>query len=1171
MAHCHYRLMVGLIAVMSLMACNESKKSPYSGFAQEGEECGLFILCDNGLVCGVGGKCVVGSSVTPQPAGLNEYCDSLHICGSGLFCSNKKCTAQTHYETVTEGQHCDGTHICSIGLNCNENHICEKNKPDKTIVGEGEHCDLTHLCADRLVCNSISICTPPQAIVPVGINENCDSIHVCTKGLFCNASSVCEKHLPITTVGENDACDSAHICDSPLSCIGGVCKSVSVVDVGGVCDGVSKFCKTGLYCNASNKCTKPISQVVVGLGDDCDGASRICDTTQNLACIGRLCVEPNEEIKIDCKNGQQVDKTCICAPGYIVDGDGICTQCADGYEPKNGKCEFVVSKPEQCDTVFYYTNQWTHKQSGGISNFDVYLVGSFNEWKAPDPKYKMTYLGNGTHGIKVQFEQGSGVSYKFYVDGWAEDSWKSDPANGSFDEYNNNFASISACGLSFGNANGMSIDNPYVDGEEPVVVDPDPIVVDPDPSCITTFKFTNQYTSQASGGEQDWDVYLIGDMNEWKVADPNYKMVSDGNGTHTISLALPTGTTFKYKFYVNGWGENSYHADPAKSVDIDGNNLANITSCGQVYAYNEDTGSSSSGEDPIPVVEPGNISLVSTSVSNKTITIKVKLSGSAVITSVDGGSGSASFNGDTITDTVTDNNKYVYTVKTESSELYVPVWVEDTPFDWHDALLYFAFTDRFKDGNPSNNSPATEASHEGTSDARWMGGDFKGLQEKVEEGYFDALGVNTLWISSVSMNTQGVSWGSDIDPHYYSAYHSYWPIATFMTDKNKSEFGEIKDIEPHFGTHADLKNLVDACHKRGMRVLVDFAANHVHRDSPMFSKHPEWFNDASTPRLCDDNGNWDNYSEKCWFSGDLPDINYENANARQAMVDHAVWLIKHTNIDGFRVDAVKHMNIQLVRELRAAIDQLFANTGITFYMVGETFTGDVDLLNRYIGNDRLHAQFDFPLYFKIQGVLKGYGFYDVARNYSVTFNSDLMGTFMGNHDVARALSVAGYQNEGKWGQNPDIIDEWMPYFNVKAAWTILMTRPGVPLIYYGDEAGMVGAGDPDNRRMMIFGDQLNEQQKSMLDYVQRLGRVRKAHPALRHGKRTDLHVDNENWCYLMTSGNDNILVAISTISGYGCDLHGEYRLKNLLSDEGEEFTASSIDMSVNHLNIYQVK
>ena len=1169
MARCDFRLIVGLVAVMSMAACNESKDKAADNPAQKGEICGVNKACAEGLECSKDYVCVEKSTVTPGTVGLGENCDSAHRCSEGLLCGNEgKCINAGGTEIVGEGATCDNTHICDNGLTCNSAHVCEKIQSSVT-VGEGEQCDLTHVCAKGLLCNNSNICEKPSTVVTVGENESCDNVStVCKMGLFCNASSKCEKPSSIVTVGEGETCDVGHVCGEDLRCVGGKCQSLTLVDIGGTCDSESHFCKNGLYCNIDAQCIKPISQVIVGENESCDGATRICDTSKDLACLSHVCVVPTEEIKIDCKNGLQVDKSCVCSAGYVVDNDGICTLCAENYELKEGKCTLIVVEPEVCDAVFYYTNEWTHTQSGGASNFDVYLVGSFNEWKAADDDYKMTYLGNGTHGIRLKVNKGDKLAYKFYVNGWADDSWKSDPTNGNYDEDGNNVADINACGLTFGNANSMSIDHPYVEGQDPVVVDPGPVVVDPDPSCTTTFTFINKFTSIASGGEQDWDVYLIGDMNEWKAADPNYKMTSDGNGKHTISLALPQGTSFKYKFYINGWGENSYHADVNKCVDGDCNNQANITTCGQSYVLDETSGV----VDPGPVVVDGKISLVSTSVSDKNITIKVALAEGASITEVVGGSGSASFNGDTITDTVTENNKYVYIVKTADSELYVPVWVEDVKFDWHDALLYFAFTDRFVNGDPSNDGKSG-TSH---SESDWYGGDFKGLKSKVDDDYFTKLGVNTLWISSVSMNTQDVSWGTGADRmHSYSAYHSYWPVATFMYEDTMSDFNgattmgkAITAIEPHFGTLEDLKDLVDACHKKGMRVLVDFAANHVHKHSPMVAKHPDWINDSGSPRLCDDNGNWDNYSEKCWFSGDLPDINYENPAAREAMVKHAIWLIKQTNIDGFRVDAVKHMNIQFVKDLRYAVDQLFKNTGIMFYMVGETFTGDVGLLNKYIGDDLLHAQFDFPLYYKVQNVVRGNGFYDLSHNYNAHFNSDLMGTFMGNHDVARALSVAAKQNEGKWGHNEDVSD-WVPYFNVKAAWTILLTRPGVPLIYYGDEAGMVGSNDPDNRRMMIFDNDLNEQQKSMLDYVQRLGQIRKAHPALRYGTRQDLQADNENWCYLMTSGSDKILVAIATTNGSGCNLGASYKLKPLLSDDAVE-TTSYINLSDKRLNVYEV-
>ena len=712
-----------------------------------------------------------------------------------------------------------------------------------------------------------------------------------------------------------------------------------------------------------------------------------------------------------------------------------------------------------------------------------------------------------------------------------------------------------------------------------------------DGKCRTTFHYFNEWSNTGACGVDNFDVYLIGSFNDWKEADPEYKMTSNGDGSHSITVEWAEGSDYTYKYYINGWAENSYQAEPTTSeYDQDGNAFARITSCGMTIGTRSGSlscggggGGGGGGGDSVITSNEGINLAGKPSVSGKNIEFSVQLESGWSISEVKGGSGSASYNGTTVTDTVSENNRYNYRViaknGSQTSELYVPVWVEDKAFDWHDALLYFAFTDRFYNGDTSNDSKSGVTSNSSAAD--WYGGDFAGLKKKVEEGYFTNLGINTLWISSVSMNTQDISYGTNGDDHSYSAYHSYWPVTTFMTASNQSEFTSAQSkgvnltaIEPHFGTMEELQALVDACHKRGIRVLVDFAANHVHKDSPIYSKHPDWFNGTGKyEEICDNNNNWDNNPETCWFSADLPDINYNNADARKLMVEHAVWLIKETGVDGFRVDAVKHMAIQFIKDLRSATDSLFANTGITFYMVGETFSGDVGLLNKYIGNDLLHAQFDFPLYFQMGNVLTSGSMGGAVSAFAAQnqFKSDLMGTFMGNHDVARAISVAKGDNTGKWGNNPEVSDGGAHY-RLKQAWTMLLTNPGVPLIYYGDEYGMEGSNDPDNRRMMEFGDELNEQQKITLDYVSTLAKIRAAHPAMTRGKRSELSGNNNDsiWCYKLEGGGETVVVGIAKDGVSGSCQIGSSNVINLFS--GEEESKGSMDLGPGaSFQIYQVK
>ncbi|MCL2325814.1 MAG: alpha-amylase family glycosyl hydrolase, partial [Proteobacteria bacterium] len=488
----------------------------------------------------------------------------------------------------------------------------------------------------------------------------------------------------------------------------------------------------------------------------------------------------------------------------------------------------------------------------------------------------------------------------------------------------------------------------------------------------------------------------------------------------------------------------------------------------------------------------------------------------------------------TVNDTQASGGKVGYWIRGTSltgknaRELFVPVWIRATDFDWRDAVMYFTFTDRFLDGDPSNNRPAG-------ADVDWAGGDFAGLRQKVEEGYFEALGVNTLWLSSVSMNMQTKG---DADGRTMSAYHSYWPVTTGWTDETASMFESytsngvrLTAIEPQFGTMEELRALIKACHDRGIRVLVDYAANHVHTDSPLYIRHKDngWFN-LSPMRLCND-GNWDLHPITCWFAEYLPDINYDNDDARKLMVDHALWLIRETNIDGFRMDAVKHMPDQFLIDLRTSIDALIAGSGEMFYMVGETFTFDKNLLKHYINPMMLHGQFDFPFYGEILSkILKGEGNYydikDFVQHNDSEYGDALMGTFIGNHDVARAISVANGDSEAKWVQNPQVYND-EAYLKLKLAWTVLLTSPGIPLVYYGDEFGLEGGNDPDNRRMMKFGDALTAQQKETLGFVQLLGQVRRAHPVFSRGTRTNIDAYEKSWMYTMSDGRDTILVGVS--------------------------------------------
>ena len=146
-------------------------------------------------------------------------------------------------------------------------------------------------------------------------------------------------------------------------------------------------------------------------------------------------------------------------------------------------------------------------------------------------------------------------------------------------------------------------------------------------------------------------------------------------------------------------------------------------------------------------------------------------------------------------------------------------------YDWRDAVMYFTFVDRFLDGNPGNNAKSQD--NRVQSAANWQGGDWAGVMQKIDDGYFTSLGVNALWLT-VPMDATDAS-GIGTDNYWYTGYHGYWPR-------------DLSKPERRFGTEAELTTLVSEAHKRGIKVLVDYAMNHVHKDSPVYTMHKDWFN-----------------------------------------------------------------------------------------------------------------------------------------------------------------------------------------------------------------------------------------------------------------------------------------------------------------------------------------
>jgi glycosidase len=257
--------------------------------------------------------------------------------------------------------------------------------------------------------------------------------------------------------------------------------------------------------------------------------------------------------------------------------------------------------------------------------------------------------------------------------------------------------------------------------------------------------------------------------------------------------------------------------------------------------------------------------------------------------------------------------------------------------------------------------------------------------------------------------------GIGTDGHFYSAYHGYWPT-------------NLDQTEEHFGSWQDLQALVTAAHDHDLKVILDYAMNHVHSSSPVYADHKDWFwpndNGKGGNCVCGQGCSWDEAAEarRCWFTDYLPDFNFEDAAARKFSVDNAIKWIEDTGIDGFRLDAVKHIADPWLFDMRARVKaDIESVTQEHFYMVGETFTGKQDVIKYYVRPDMLDGQFDFPLRMQMAATVllrKGSmadlaGFMDQNDNY---YGNGIMSTFIGNHDIPRAIHLA--EDTPLWG------DQW---------------------------------------------------------------------------------------------------------------------------------------------------
>jgi glycosidase len=454
-----------------------------------------------------------------------------------------------------------------------------------------------------------------------------------------------------------------------------------------------------------------------------------------------------------------------------------------------------------------------------------------------------------------------------------------------------------------------------------------------------------------------------------------------------------------------------------------------------------------------------------------------------------------------------------------------------------DQLIYQLMIDRFWGPNGALAPPATPGDR--------AGGTLDGVRAAIESGYFERLGVTTLWLSPLYRNPDAHLVGRD--GHLVTPYHGYWPSAP-------------RAVDPALGGEAALEALVAAAHARGLRLLADVVPHHVFEAHPYYVEHSRqasgvvaaptaatpaaavsWFFDSPAACVCGAPGcDWGAHLTDCWFDAYLPTLDWRHPQVMAAGTADLVWWMSRFDLDGVRVDAVPMMPRAASRRIVHALHALGHRAPVDEYVLGEVFTGAGEggrsQIRAFLGSalDGLDGAFDFPLMWAIRDVI-AHGESDFAALEEEVAASArawdgsgaTMALIIGNHDTTRFVSEANGDAGGDpWSAPPAQPTDAAPYQRQLVALAFTLTLPGAPVLYYGDELGLAGGADPDSRRVLPDVHALGPAQAQLYAAVQALGRARACAAALRSSERNAVYVGADHDIILRRAGDGSAAIVV---------------------------------------------
>ena len=517
----------------------------------------------------------------------------------------------------------------------------------------------------------------------------------------------------------------------------------------------------------------------------------------------------------------------------------------------------------------------------------------------------------------------------------------------------------------------------------------------------------------------------------------------------------------------------------------------------------------------------------------------------------------------------------------------------ETPFIWEAANLYFLLTDRFNNGDPSNdvNFDRTEE----TGNLRgFEGGDIKGITQKIEEGYFTDLGINAIWMTPIVEQIHG---GTDEGTGITYGFHGYWTK-------------DWTNIDPNYGTKEDLKVLVETAHKNGIRILLDAVINHT---GPVTEKDPVWPKDwVRTSPQC----TYDNYENtvSCTLVKNLPDILTDSNEAvelppqliekwkAEGHYDKEVkeldaffkrtghpraprfyimkWLtdyITEFGIDGYRVDTVKHTEEYVWQEFKDECDYAFSQykrnnpdkvlDDNDFYLVGEVYNYGISGGQFFDFGDKKVNYFDDAfqslINFEFKWNSKELGYEPLFKRYSDVLEGDL-----------KDYGILNYLSSHDDGQPFDANRE-KPFETANR----LLLSPGTSQVYYGDESARSlviegTVGDATLRSFMNWQDlESYTGTQKILNHWQKLGQFRFNHPAIGAGKHHMITQEpylfyrtyqKEDYKDLVVVGMDlkkgEKIINVSKVFEDGTELRDAYSNTLVTVENGRVYVTSETDL-----------